>query len=212
MLLLAKARHMRKPFAILISLLIAATGASCAGGEHQSTRVTPKPPGYPTEYGPYNSDTDQDLLPLTSSSNGLIKEYHGNGPVLSLRMYDRRLPKPYYGQLARTNSNWNLVATPGKDLSGNDVGLVTFSLTTQTFWTTRGPDGYYQHRNGYFLRFQRRGTDLLKVNLDNFGGGGTDNCTATSNPWFPRFAIPLDVYNAMDSVLVRANSDAMWGC
>jgi hypothetical protein len=146
----------------------------------------------------------------TTRENGLIKEYYGKAPVLNVYMNDSRLPAPYYGQLGRTSSDWRFVAV---DESSSNTVFVTVSLTTQTFWTSVGADGTWWPRHGYFLTFLRQGAPLYTYNLGpTFGGGGGDICGNKSNPWFPRFTIPRDIFVAMDSVSVVANSDQMWAC
>lgn len=176
-------------------------------------RVTPRcAPGCPEPYGPYNSTSDAALIPLTASTDGTVKEYHGTGPALNLLMNDSRLQRTkFYGQVGRTNSNWNIVATTAG--TGPTQAVVSFTLTSQTFWTTVAQDGTWLHRNGYFVEFRRRGASLAQANLSNFPfGTGGDICGRTSQPYFSRIPIPIDVYNNMDSVLITAKADQMWAC
>jgi hypothetical protein len=202
---------MKRLLAVLISL-VAATGADSAAGQ---------PPGVPPGMGgPWLTSTAQGTLQLVPSPDGLRKEYHGNGPILILYMDDGVLRgSAYFHDVGRKNNDWDLTIKAASDVQCSidwgqpNCGYVSLSLRSQTYWSTEGSDGSYLHRNGYYLKLlDHDGQTLFERNLDNFGGGGTDNCGHVSNPWFKPFSIPFGVYARVDSVSVQANADRMWWC
>jgi hypothetical protein len=175
--------------------------------------------GEPVKPDPFWSTSTQSaffMLGKKVTRKGEVKEFRGGAsPFTRENNFDARMVgNPRYGQPMREVSNWFFTAVRTKDRTGKDVSTVIITGTANNLWNIVNPlKGGIISRSGFEVEFHAGLQTVHTMATGPSFSGNTNLCAQPPDTMtIPKFAIPNDVFEVMDSIVIRGRSEGYFAC